>query len=253
MTREPSLRRAGATCMWLTPGLVAFVIVVLPVAFAVAASFFKYRGNSLSFVGLDAYGRLMTSPQLEAVGDILLRAIVVATVCQVLALPVGYFIARRSSGKVRLVLIGMLLSPFFTSDALRAFAWSRILAADSIVCRSVAAVSFGWIGANGFRFSGFALDAVLCSTLVPFGILTVIASMPRTGDAVWLASAELGRSESWTFWHVGVPTAASGAIVGWLLVAVLAFYSSVEECYVGNSTNLRLISGELLNTDVGDV
>jgi ABC-type spermidine/putrescine transport system permease subunit II len=147
-------------------------------------------------------------------------------------------------------MIGMMLAPFFCSDAIRAYAWSRILSADGLLFRFLSSLP-GFSNIDSLRFSELAVGVALCSAFLPFGVIAVVASLPAGDEDLWLASRDLGVSRFWEFWHMALPAAAPGLAVGWIFQLILASFSSVEEQYLGNSTSMQKIASGMINADVG--
>lgn len=242
----------GAPSLWGGPAFVACTLAIMPVFIAVIMSLFVLVDGNLVYTGDEAYVRLFQSPHIESMANIVARGALVASICQLFAIPAGYFLVTRNSATVRILLVILVLVPFFTSDAIRAFGWSRILAEDSLFCIVLAKLSSGYIGSEGLRFTETAVVIALSSAVLPFGVLAIASSLPRAGDDVWKASVDLGASRAWSFLHLVLPTAMPGVMIGWLFQALLATFSSVEEQYVGNSTSMHKLASDLINTDIGD-
>ncbi len=247
-----SFRQICSPQLWFIPAIVVLTISGIPVIVALILSLLVQCDNVTPCMGLDAYARLYSGPYVDSLYNILWQAVIVASTCVIFAFPVGYFIVIRRSLTIRIGLIALALAPFFTSDAIRSFGWLKILSAGGILSKAVVFLSGGLLSSQILCFSDIALFIALASAVFPFGLLAIIVSLPKASDPRWQVSAELGGSRRWTFFHLALPNAMPGALVGWIYMVVLATFSSTEEHYVGNSTSMQKITSGLINSDVSD-
>lgn len=244
-----ALEEAGSPKLWLLALSVVAAIVVVPVMAAVTLSFAQTESGTAVF-GVEAYRRLVRAPELTSLWHVLQRGLVVASLSQLLALPVGFHLATRRSPAIRLTLIGLMLAPFFCSDAIRAYTWSRILSADGFLFRTLNTFP-AILHIDSLRFSEPAVAVALCSATIPFSVIAVVASLPGGDEDLWLASRDLGSSKFWEFWQLAVPAAIPGLAVGWIFQLLMSSFSSVEEQYLGNSTSMQKIANGMINADLG--
>ena len=244
-----ALREAGSPKIWWPALALVIAVVAVPVLVSIVLSLL-YTGKASVELSITAYRRLIRGPELESIGHIFRRGLMVASLSALISFPVGFYIATRQKLVLRLFLLGLMLAPFFSSDVIRAYSWSRILAADGLLFRLLSAALY-FVHIDSLRFSEAAVTIALCSAVLPFGIISIVASLPGGDNDFWLASRDLGVSSLWEFWRLAFPVAVPGLAVGWILQLILASFSSVEEQYLGNSTSMQKISSGMINSDLG--
>jgi spermidine/putrescine transport system permease protein len=138
--------------------------------------------------------------------------------CLVVGLPVAYFLGRKAS-KYRLLLMVLLLIPFWTSFLIRTLAWRTLLAADGPIRDAL----------NFFRLHHGLLDVLDTPTAVKIGIiygylplmvLPLLIAFERIPSDVDEASRDLGAGGLTTFLFVMLPLARPGLATGILLTFV---------------------------------
>ena len=174
------------------------------------------------------------------------RASLIACVGVILAV-ITAFAIRRSPRSLALVLVIGLLAPFFVSPPLRAFAWSRLLAADGLVSSLCALTTNGSIGDVSLRHTALAASCVILLNILPFGVLAVLPFVPSARHTPWLVSRELDGTIYAAFVRGVVPQAIPGIVLAFCWMLVLAMFASDEIQYLDDgSLYLRnLISAAL--------
>ncbi|WP_426958897.1 ABC transporter permease [Muricoccus radiodurans] len=155
----------------------------------------------------------------SALGQSLLAAGATAALCLLLAIPMGFGIAR--AGRWRNALLAAVLLPFWTGFLIRIGAWIGLLRDE------------GWI--NGvLRAAGLIEDPIpllytygamlvgMVHAYLPFAVLPVFAAATRLDPALEEAAADLGATPARAFLTVTLPQVVPGLAAAFLLVFIPA-------------------------------
>ena len=238
MTSTTAMARRGTrrAAWWLIVPAVAVVVVffVLPYANLLLMSFFapaKARPYD-PVLTLGNYG--------AALGDtfqwwILGRTLKLGFLTTLFTLLLGYPLAwnlARASGRVKGLLLVLLLSPLLVGVVIRSFGW-MVLLADNGLINSL-------LKASGLAPDGVKLMynelGVLVGTVhiyLPFMVLSISATLQNIAPDLELAARSLGASGMTAFRRVIFPLSLPGVFAGCLLVFVLAVSSYVIPVLLG--------------------
>ena len=142
----------------------------------------------------------------------------------------AYAIAFKS-GKLKNLLLVLVVAPFFTSFLLRTIAWKQILGEQGFVVptlRSLHLIS----ESTTLTSSAFAVVAGMTYNFLPFMTLPLYASIDRIDPRTLEASGDLYANGFTTFRLITLPNMASALLAG----ALLAFGLSFDEIVVTTFT-----------------
>lgn len=203
---------------WLLVFVAAPAAILLAIALAEADSGlppFRLAWSVTGFATLfeDAY-------YLDALLTALRVAAMTAACCLVVAYPMAMGIARAAPGR-RVLLLALLMLPFWTGFLLRVGAWIGLLRDE------------GWI--NGMLMAAGITDAPLpllytegamlvgmVHAYLPFAVLPLFAALLRLDPTLGEAAADLGARPATAFLTVTLPVTAPAAAAGFLLVFIPA-------------------------------
>ncbi len=140
-----------------------------------------------------------------------------ALACLLIAYPVAYYLAIKALPQRRLLLVALIVIPFWTSLLIRTYAWMYILGARGIPA---------WlelIGLPDLRFintPGAVLLGIVYGYL-PLMILPIYISLERLDRRLLEASADLGATPFSTFFSVTLRLSLPGMMTGFSLVLIL--------------------------------
>jgi putrescine transport system permease protein len=150
-----------------------------------------------------------------------LRIALVSTVlCLLIGYPIAYAIAR-AQGRLQLVLLMLVILPFWTSFLIRVYAWKVLLQGGGVV--NGALMGLGIIDAplNMLYTEGAVYVGIVYSYL-PFMILPLYAALARLDYSTVEAAMDLGCRPWQAFYKVTLPLSLPGIIAGSLLVFIPA-------------------------------
>jgi putative spermidine/putrescine transport system permease protein len=155
-------------------------------------------------------------------------AFVVTLTTVLLGYPVAY-VAAGLSQKWGMLILAMVLLPFWTSVLVRAYSWLILLQRTGIVNSALqeAGLTSGPLALINNEF-GTVMATI--HILLPFMVLPLYATMKKIPPELILAGASLGGSPLHVFLRVFLPLSLPGMIAGMVLVFVLTlgFYITPE-------------------------
>jgi putative spermidine/putrescine transport system permease protein len=172
-------------------------------------------------------------------GRTLKISFVTTAVCLLLAFPLAYGISAAGP-RLRLLLLGFVLLPFWTSLLVRSVAWVVLLQREGLVTATIRLVDP--------EFAGLALVhnrpgvyIAMVHTLLPFAVLPLYAVMVNIPKNLVRASFSLGAPPLRTFLRVYLPQTAPGLFASGLLVFISAIGYYITPALVGGGQD-QLVS-----------
>jgi len=147
-------------------------------------------------------------------------ALIVTVACAALGYVVAYQLAHARGFAFRLLLIAVVL-PLWTTELVRVFSWTIILARQGPVNRALQAVGvLDQPATLLFNEAGVLIGAV--HVMLPFMILPLYSVMRGIDPNLGAAAQSLGATPWRSFVHVYLPLSFPGLVAGALLVFVLS-------------------------------
>ena len=152
--------------------------------------------------------------------------------------PMAYFIAR-SSGRLRAILLMLVILPFWTSFLLRVYAWIGFLKGNGVINNIL--MSLGIIQDPLVMLqTDFAVYIGIVYTYLPFMILPLYSNLVKLENDLLEASADLGARPFTTFLTVTLPLSLPGIIAGSMLVFIPAVGEFVIPSLLGTPNTLMI-------------
>jgi len=203
--------------------LVILLLIVLPVGWLAWQSVY-HDGFTL-----ENYRRIVSE-------DIYWRSFAltfeISLLVTVLALLLGYPIAYAASAAPKglsIVILALVVLPFWTSVLVRAYAWLALLQRTGVINHLLQGL--GIIDEPlALVHNSFGTVVATLHILLPFMVLPLYATMQKIPCDLMQAGASLGGSPSHTFWRIFLPLSLPGVLAGSTLVFVLSlgFYITPE-------------------------
>jgi spermidine/putrescine transport system permease protein len=230
---------------------IAWLIVffLLPLAF-VAVSSVLSRGTGGVPVPPATLGHYVRT--LTVFDGVLWRTLAFALLstglCLALGYPLAYFIARRRDPRVRMVLLFLVLLPFWTNFLVRTYALITLLERDGLLN--------GLLQRAGlidepirFLFTEGAVILGLVYGYLPFMVLPVYASVDRLDLRYVEAAHDLGANDWRAFRRVVLPLTMPGIVAGSILVFIPSVGAFLTPDLMGGTQGLMI--GNLIQTQYG--
>ena len=159
-------------------------------------------------------------------------ALLTAIVVGALAVPAAYTIAFRTSQRVRLTLVLILIVPFFTSYPVRIYSWQSLLSPNGFINSLLEVVS---LGPYLFLNNWFGTLIGLMTLTMPLVVIIQTLAFSAVDRRYVEAAYNLGCGRIKTFFTVLLPLAKIGLILSVTLAFVLAFGDFVSPTFLGGS------------------
>ncbi|MDO3721605.1 spermidine/putrescine ABC transporter permease PotB [Marinobacter sp. chi1] len=232
--RQQPFKYAVLALVW---GWLLF-LVLAPNLMVVGASVMTRDPSSFISLplNLDAYRQLMDPLYLEVFLHSLYMAAITTLICLLIGYPFAWALSRV--GKQRQVLlIFLLIVPFWTNSLVRTYALKLILATNGLLNNGL--MSLGLIEEPlKLLYTEGAVIIGLVYLLLPFMILPLYSVFDDLREELLLASHDLGGGRWPTFIHVIVPLTLPGVIAGVMLVLLPAMGLFFVPDILGGSRNL---------------
>ena len=187
-------------------------------------------------LNLDAYRQLFNPLYL----DVFLHSLWMATLTTAICLLIGYPFAwalSKVQKRRQMLLIFLLIIPFWTNSLVRVYALKLILATNGLL--NSALLWLGWISEPlQMLYTQGAVIIGLVYLLLPFMILPLYAVFDDLRQDVLLASYDLGAGRLATFKNVIIPLTLPGVLAGVMLVLLPAMGLFFVPDILGGSRNL---------------
>ena len=218
------------TAALLAPaGVFLFFLLVLPLAVMVIYSFGLRapEGGYQAAFTLDNY--LNLPARSKAFINTLLLAPLATLLTVLLAYPMAYFLAVKTSSHWRNTLLVMVMAPFWTSQLLRYYAWMMILGSKGIPGW------LAWIGVGEVQLLNTPYAILIGGVYgyLPLMVPPIFVSLEKLDTRLLEASADLGARPLATFLHVTLPLSLPGVATGSMLVFILLMGDYILPQFLG--------------------
>ena len=221
------------TFLWFLFMLILPLVVILVFSFGERAAVGGYAGGFT----FEHYANL--SSRLKAFQNTMTIAPLGTLLCLLVAYPLAYFLALRVSKKFKLILLVLVIVPFWTSLLVRTYAWIFILGGRGI---PTLLEFIGFEDVSLINTQGAVLIGIVYGYL-PLMVFPIFVSLEKLDRRLLEASNDLGASPLKTFWQVTLPLSMPGIATGCMLVFILlmgeflipAFLGGGKVYFIGNA------------------
>jgi len=218
MALSPDTRKRLITATLVAPASAwLFVFLVLPFIAIVVFSFGE-RAPEGGYQAAFTFAQFANlGSRAAAFKNTLVLAPIGSFVCLLVAYPVAYYLAVKVSPQYRLLLVSLVVVPFWTSLLVRTYAWMYILGARGIPHL------LEFVGIENVRLlntPGAVLLGIVYGYL-PLMIMPIYVSLEKLDRRLLEASADLGARPLSTFFGITLPLSLPGVMTGVALVTIL--------------------------------
>jgi putrescine transport system permease protein len=140
--------------------------------------------------------------------------------CLLIGYPIAYAVAR-AQGRTQLILLMLVILPFWTSFLIRVYAWKVLLQGNGVINGILM-----WLGIIdtplAMLYTEGAVYVGIVYSYLPFMILPLYAALARLDYSTVEAALDLGCRPWQAFYKVTVPLSLPGIVAGSLLVFIPA-------------------------------
>jgi putrescine transport system permease protein len=210
-------------------------------------SLFQFKEGSLEIKpDISSYKILFSdSFYVKALKNSVKLAAIATFFILLIAYPMAYAISQASS-KIRLLLLILIMTPFWTALLIRVYGWIMILKSNGLLNQFLL-----WLGVIDHPLallnSQTAIVIGLVYTYLPFMILPIYSSLLKIAPNIIEAAADLGARPLQIFWRITFPLSLPGVIIGIILVFIPAIGEFVIPDLLGGAKIFTV--GKLLWTE----
>jgi putative spermidine/putrescine transport system permease protein len=233
--RRPRLRLAALLALpatWLVVVYLLALLALLATAFLSVDEFTNAVTRTLTTANVTS---VVTDPAyLRATGRTVGVAAAVTGLCAVIALPMGFFMAKVASPRTRGVLVALVVTPLWASYLVKVYAWQAMVQPGSGV--------LDWalhpLGLSGPGYGQGAAVLTLTYLWLPYMVLPVYAGLERLPHSLLDASSDLGAGPWRTFRSVVLPLVYPSLVAGSVFTFSLSLGDYITVQIVGGKTQL---------------
>ncbi|MBI4587485.1 MAG: ABC transporter permease [Candidatus Rokubacteria bacterium] len=228
--------------MNLLPGVASLVVFVFaPLVLMVFVTFWRSSVDGMEPIwNLDNYRKVASDPMFAGLLLKSLRiAVTVTVVILMLAYPLAYIIARKTSRYKHLLLL-LVFIPYWISYVIRTYAWYPILGKEGAINYVLGALRISAQPVELFLFNEFSVHVGLVSVFMPFAVVPIYLSLERISPTLLEAAADLGARPARSFLHVVLPLSLPGLLGGALMVFILTVGAYVTPQLLGGPSGIML-------------
>ncbi|SEG69997.1 raffinose/stachyose/melibiose transport system permease protein [Actinacidiphila yanglinensis] len=238
--RARSHARGGGLALYLVPGALAFLaVIVLPFAMNVWYSFTDWQGvGSPHWTGLANYRRLWSDDQFwesfrHSLAMVLAMAVIPTALGLVVAAALFDFVARNFGSRIASLLRACFYLPQVLPITVAGIVWSWVLAPEGGALNALLkAVGLGslrqdWLGDP--KVALYSVMAVMVWVQLGFPVVIFMSGLQRIDPALHEA-AELDGASWWQrFWHLTLPQLRPEiyVVMLWCTIAALKVFGAV--------------------------
>lgn len=205
-----------------------------------------FTGKIVHSFSLETYAKLLEPANREIVLRTVNMAIAVTVADAILAFPLGYFMARFASKRMKTFLYLAITLPLWSSYLVRVYAWKLILAKEGIITWFFElfhiTTALDWllgikgIGGPSLSLSPIGIFIVFSYVWLPYMILPIQTALERVPKSLLEASGDLGANSAVTFRKVILPLSFPGVIAGSIFTFSLTMGDFIVPLSLGNSS-----------------
>lgn len=249
LKRSPSLWAGFAFpgAVWLIALFVIPFYAVACIAFGTIDPIFRDavpQWNPLAWNFLQAqqvFESLATGPLRGVAVRTVLYVVCAMSLCFLFGFPIAYFLARHA-GKRKLLLLVLIIVPFWVNYLMRMLAWVNLLSVDGLFTRFMRnfGVNYNWLDG-----SPITVILGLVYGYVPFLILPLYATLERLDWRLVDAARDLGANSRQAFRMVTLPMSKAGLVAAGVLIALPMFGDYYTNDLLSRSPSTEMIGNQI--------
>lgn len=197
--------------------------------------------------GIETYQEIFSSPVYRLVlGNTLRTALLTTLFCLLLAYPYAYVLTKVSP-RTRLIMLGVVLLPFWTSLLVRSFAWVGLLQDSGMINGTLMTLGLIDEPISMIRTPLGVLIGMV-HVLLPYMVLPLVTTMGGIDPSVLRAAGSLGAGPFKRFARVFLPLSIPGIVSGSVLVFVLSLGFYITPALLGDARDAMI--GETIVQEV---
>jgi len=212
------------------------IFFLVPLILVLSLSFYGYSPTEGVKPGIkfDNYIKLFTDTYYIGIFVRTFRISILVTIITLLiGYPEAYFLTRLR-GRVKALVMMIVLSPLLISAVTRTFGWFILLGNNGVINNAIVGLGLS-DGPLKLLYSETGIVIGLTHVLVPLMVLSIYASLQKRDPALVKAAESLGASPVRAFFEVTLPLSLPGILAGSVLVFTMSMSAFVTPAVLGGS------------------
>ena len=188
-------------------------------------------------------GALPGGEYWPAVRNTIVYVSVSLVLCFAIGYPVAYYVSRHAR-RTKVLLIVLLVIPFWVSYLLRMLAWIGLLSSDGYVNQVLQSIGIAhppdWLNGNAY-----SVILALVYGYIPYFILPVFAGIDRIDRSQIEAARDLGATPLRAFLHVTLPLSRPSILAGSALVVLPMFGDYYTNDLISASPRTNMLGNQI--------
>lgn len=204
---------------FLVPAVLVAVIFLAALAEILQYSFREFIPGSLDVGGftLDNFARIYRPVYFKAVINTFVLSLATAFVTLILSYPIAFALVRTKVEWVRTLLILLSITPLFTGEIVRTYAWMLVLGTNGFL--NTLLIDLGIIAEPvTFMYTHAGVVIALVQFAMPVMIIILATAISHINTDYEKAAANLGARPSTVVTRVIIPLTMPGIISGFIVI-----------------------------------
>jgi putative spermidine/putrescine transport system permease protein len=204
---------------FLVPAVLVAVIFLAALAEILQYSFREFIPGSLDVGGftLDNFARIYRPVYFKAVINTFVLSLATAFFTLILSYPIAFALVRTKVEWVRTLLILLSITPLFTGEIVRTYAWMLVLGTNGFL--NTLLIDLGIIAAPvTFMYTHAGVVIALVQFAMPVMIIILATAISHINTDYEKAAANLGARPSTVVTRVIIPLTMPGIISGFIVI-----------------------------------
>lgn len=189
----------------------------------------------------EIFTSLITGPLRGVAVRTVIYVVCALSLCFLFGFPIAYFLARHA-GKRKLLLLVLIIVPFWVNYLMRMLAWVNLLSVDGLFTRFMRnfGVNYNWLDG-----SPITVILGLVYGYIPFLILPLYATLERLDWRLVDAARDLGANSRQAFRMVTLPMSKAGMVAAGILIALPMFGDYYTNDLLSRSPSTEMIGNQI--------
>jgi spermidine/putrescine transport system permease protein len=218
--------------------LIIFFVVPVIIILIYSLGYQNQSGKISAGLNFDNYGQILNYTYFKIFIRSFGYALLSTVISLAIAFPISYYLAFTTQ-KMRLVLMFLIILPFWVNFLLRIYSFLIILGSNGVINNLL--IGTGIISQPLSLLNNlFSVQIGFLYYNLPYMILPILASLDRMDVSMLEASMDLGANKTQTFWKITFPYSLPGVVAGIIFVFVPTLGSFIIPEFLGGTDNVMI-------------
>jgi putative spermidine/putrescine transport system permease protein len=225
----------------LLPSIVIAAVFLSALAEILQYSFREFIPGSLDVGGFTwaNFARINRPIYFYAIVDTFWIALLTSLFTLVMSYPLAYALVRTERNWLRTLLIIAAITPLFTGEIVRTYAWMLLLGTEGMI--NTLLKSLGVIDTSlTLMYTRLGVVIALVQFAMPVMIILLATAISHVNTDYEKAAANLGASPSRVFWRVTVPLTMPGIVAGFIVICAWTMSAFATPQLIGGGKILMI-------------